>query len=41
MVTVRSCIACRSADWTFAGDRLISSAKMMFAKIGPFLVLNA
>jgi hypothetical protein len=40
-VTWRSCIASRSADWTFAGARLISSASTMFAKIGPRRVVNS
>ena len=41
MVTVRSCIASSSADCTLAGDRLISSARMMLAKMGPLRVLNS
>ena len=41
IVTVCSCMASSSADWTLAGDRLISSARITFAKIGPFLVLNS
>jgi len=36
MVTCFSCIASRSAAWTLAGARFISSARMMLAKIGPF-----
>ena len=40
-MTVRSCIASSSADCTLAGERLISSARMMLAKIGPLCVLNA
>ena len=35
MVTCRSCIASSSADCTFAGARLISSASRRFAKTGP------
>src|SRR5436190_3482924 len=35
MVTRCSCIASRSADCVFGGVRLISSARTMFAKIGP------
>ena len=34
-VTSRSCIACSSAAWVLGGVRLISSARMMFEKIGP------
>src|SRR6185369_9284087 len=34
-VTRCSCIASRSADCVFGGVRLISSARTMFAKIGP------
>ena len=34
-VTWYSCIASSSAAWVFGGVRLISSARMMFAKIGP------
>ncbi len=41
MVTWRSCIASRSADWTFAGARLISSARTICAKIGPWRTVNA
>ena len=40
IVTCCSCIASSSAACTLAGARLISSARMMFAKIGPFLTLN-
>ena len=36
IVTWASCIDSRSADWTFAGARLISSASTTWAKIGPF-----
>jgi hypothetical protein len=39
-VTCRSCIASRSALCTFAGARLISSARMICAKIGPLRVVN-
>jgi len=35
MVTWRSCMASRSALWTFAGARLISSARMRLLNIGP------
>jgi len=35
MVTCRSCIASRSALCTFAGARLISSARSRFVKTGP------
>ncbi len=34
-MTWRSCIASRSADWTFGGARLISSARITFANTGP------
>ena len=34
-VTLRSCIAWRSAACVFGGVRLISSARTRFAKIGP------
>ena len=34
-VTWYSCIASSSAAWVLGGVRLISSARMMFAKIGP------
>ncbi len=34
-VTCRSCIASSSAAWVLGGVRLISSASMMLAKIGP------
>ena len=37
MVTCCSCIASSSAACTLAGARLISSARMMWAKSGPFL----
>ena len=36
IVTCFSCIASSSAACTLAGARLISSARMMLAKIGPF-----
>ena len=35
IVTCRSCIASSSADCTFAGARLISSARITFANSGP------
>ena len=35
IVTCLSCMASRSALWTFAGARLISSARTRLAKIGP------
>ncbi|MCY1241532.1 hypothetical protein D3C86_1337540 [compost metagenome] len=38
IVTCFSCMASNSADCTFAGARLISSAKTKLAKIGPFLM---
>ena len=41
MVTCRSCMASSKADWTFDGARLISSARMKLAKIGPLRVRNA
>ena len=34
-VTLRSCIASRSAAWVFGGVRLISSARTRLWKIGP------
>ena len=37
MVTWCSCIASSSAACTLAGARLISSARMIWAKSGPFL----
>ena len=40
IVTCFSCIASSSAACTFAGARLISSARMMLAKIGPFFTMN-
>jgi hypothetical protein len=36
-----SCIPSSSADCTFAGARLISSASTMFAKTGPRTVVNS
>ena len=36
IVTCFSCMASNRALWTFAGERLISSARIIFAKIGPF-----
>jgi len=36
MVTFRSSIAWRSADWVFGGVRLISSASRKLVKTGPF-----
>ena len=41
IVTWRSCIASRRADWVFGEARLISSARMMFPKIGPCLILKS
>lgn len=35
-VTCFSAMASRSADWTLAGARLISSASRKLAKMGPF-----
>ena len=35
IVTCRSCITSSSADWTFAGARLISSASRKLQKTGP------
>ena len=35
MVTCRSCIASSNTLWTLAGARLISSARIRLAKIGP------
>ena len=40
IVTCFSCIASSSAACTLAGARLISSARMMLAKIGPFFTEN-
>lgn len=37
IVTCFSCIASRRADWTLAGARLISSARMRLLNIGPSL----
>ena len=41
MVTWCSCIASSSAACTLAGARLISSARMICAKSGPFLTWNS
>ena len=41
MVTCLSCIASRSADCVFGEARFISSARMMFPKMGPFLILKS
>ena len=41
MVTCFSCITSSSALWTFAGARLISSARRRLAKTGPRDVLNS
>ncbi len=41
MVTRFSSIASRSADCTFGGVRLISSARRIFVKTGHFLVMNS
>jgi len=38
IVTCHSCIASSRADCTFAGARLISSARRKLVKIGPLLV---
>ena len=40
MVTWRSCMASSNALCTFAGARLISSANIKLAKIGPFFTSN-
>ena len=40
MVTCLSCIASKSADCTLAGARLISSAKIKLANIGPLRGMN-
>jgi hypothetical protein len=40
IVTCFSCIASSSADCTLAGARLISSARITLAKIGPRLTEN-
>jgi hypothetical protein len=39
-VTCFSCIASSSAACTLAGARLISSARKMLAKIGPYFTMN-
>ena len=41
MVTCRSCIASRRADWVFGEARFISSARMMFPKTGPCIILKS
>src|SRR5690606_39117288 len=41
MVTCFSCIASRRADCTLEGARLISSARTMFANMGPRLTWNS
>ena len=41
IVTWRSCITSRSALCTFAGARLISSARRRFVKTGPSEVVNS
>ena len=41
IVTWRSCIASRRADCTFAGARLISSARRRFVNTGPFFGVNS
>src|ERR1700690_2503132 len=41
IVTGLSCIASRSALWTLAGARLISSARTRFAKTGPRWGVNS
>lgn len=40
MLTCRSAMTSSSADCTFAGARLISSASTMFAMIGPSSMLK-
>jgi len=40
MVTWRSSIASRRADWVFGGLLLISSARRMLVNIGPFSRTN-
>lgn len=40
IVTCHSSIASRSADWTFGGVRLISSARRIWVNIGHFLTSN-
>ena len=39
-MTCRSCIASSSAAWVLGGVRLISSARIMLAKIGPAMNVN-
>ena len=41
IVTCFSCIDSRSADCTFAGARLISSANRRFVNTGPFFGVNS
>lgn len=41
IVTCFSSIASRSADWTFGGVLLISSARRIFVKIGHFRTINS
>lgn len=41
MVTFFSSIASRRADCTFGGVRLISSARRIWVKIGPFRIVNS
>src|SRR5262245_1535126 len=41
MVTIRSCIACNSADCVFAGARLISSASRNDVNTGPRTSVNS
>ena len=41
IVTCRSCMTSRSALWTLAGARLISSASSRFVKTGPSEVVNS
>ena len=40
-VTWYSCMACKRAAWVLGGVRLISSARTMLAKIGPWTNRNA
>ena len=41
IVICLSCMASSKALWTLAGDLLISSARMKFAKTGPFFTINS
>ena len=41
IVTCFSCIASRRADCVFGDALFISSARIMFPKIGPFLSLKS